>query len=291
MTSRTPGKPPITQRQRLGARLRALRELAGLRNEDLADALGTSPATISRMENGDRVITLPEISMWVQATGAPADARTELASLAQAAQTQVRPWRSRFHHGADHAQQDIAEIEASARTILYYDHAVICGLLQVRDYARLVFELADVGTSDIPGKVDGRTRRQGVLLDQSKQFTIVMTEAALHWRPGPADLQVQQLRQIAAVMRLPNVSIGILPLRGQARVLYPEGFQVYTDRDDNADTLVLVELVPDELTLSEPDDVALYLREFDRLRSAALFGDQARALLDHIAEDMHQDDR
>jgi hypothetical protein len=108
-----------------------------------------------------------------------------------------------------------------------------------------------------------------VLLDQSKQFTLIMTEAALRRRPGSADLQVQQLGQIAAVMRLPNVSIGILPLTGQARALYPEDFQVYADRDDDADTLVMVELVPDELTLSEPDDVALYLRAFDRLRSAA----------------------
>jgi transcriptional regulator with XRE-family HTH domain len=289
MTSRTPGKPSITQRQHLGAKLRALRELAGLRNEDLAEALGTSPATVSRMESGERVVTLPEISIWVQKTGAPAATRTELASLAQAAQTQVRPWRSRFQHGADQAQQETAAIEASARTIFYYDHAVISGLLQVRDYARRVFELADVGTADIPAKVDGRMRRQSVLLDQSKQFTILMTEAALRWRPGSAELQIQQLRQIAAVMRLPNVSIGILPLHGRARVLYPEGFQVFADRDDDADTLVLVELVPDELTLSEPDDVALYLRESDRLRSAALFDDQARTLLDRIAEDVDKE--
>jgi hypothetical protein len=116
-----------------------------------------------------------------------------------------------------------------------------------------------------------------------------MTESALRWRPGPVDLQIQQLGQIAAVMRLPNVSIGILPLQGQARVLYPEGFQVYADRDDDADILVLVELVPDELTLSEPDDVALYLREFDRLSSAALAGDQARALLDRITGDVRRE--
>jgi transcriptional regulator with XRE-family HTH domain len=288
MTSRTPGKPPITQRQQLGTRLRALRELAGLRNEDLAEALGLSPATVSRMESGDRVVTLPEISIWADRTGTPAAVRAELASLAENARTQVRPWRSRFHAGSDHAQQEIAEIEASARTIFYYDHAVVPGLLQVEGYARRVFELADVGTGDIPGKVEGRMRRQSVLLNQTKQFTLLMTESALRWRPGPVDLQVQQLSQITAVMRLPNVSIGILPLRGQARVLYPEGFQVYTDRDD-ADALVLVELVPDELTLSEPDDVALYLREFDRLSSAALIGDQARALLDGIADDMRRD--
>lgn len=289
MSSRTPGKLPVTQRQRLGTRLRNLRELAGLRNEDLAEALGISPATVSRMESGERVITLPEISTWVQRTGAPASVRDELTALAQSAQTQVRPWRSRFHDGTDQTQQDIAKIEASARTILYFDHAVICGLLQVRDYAARVFELADVGTGDIPGKVEGRMRRQSVLVDQSKQFTILMTEAALRWRPGSVDLQVQQLNQIAGLMRLENVSIGILSLRGQARVLLPEGFQVYTDRVDDIETLVLVELVPDELALSKPDDVALYVREFDRLRSAAVFGDEARALLDRIAEDMRRE--
>jgi Domain of unknown function (DUF5753) len=207
-------------------------------------------------------------------------------SRAILARRAIAPMRSA---GSDHAQQEIAEIEASARTILYYDHAVVPGLLQVEGYASRVFELADVGTGDIPGKVEGRMRRQSVLLNQTKQFTLLMAEAALRWRPGPVDLQVQQLGQITAMMRLPNVSIGILPLQGQARVLYPEGFQVYTDRDDGADTLVLVELVPDELTLSEPDDVALYLRELDRLSSAALVGDQARVLLDRIADDIRRE--
>jgi len=66
-------------------------------------------------------------------------------------------------------------------------------------------------------------RRQDHLVDQSKQFTILMAEAALRWHPGSVDLQVQQFKQITAVMRLPNVSIGILPLHGQARVFHSEG--------------------------------------------------------------------
>lgn len=31
-------------------------------------------------------------------------------------------------------------------------------------------------------------------------------------------------------MALPNVQIGLWPLRGQAKASYPEGFQVYADR-------------------------------------------------------------
>jgi len=286
MASKTPGGAAVTQRQRLGSKLRALRELAGLRNEDLAAELTLSPATVSRIESGDRLARLSEIDVWVRVTGAATIARDELVSLAEAAANQISPWQSRLRAGVDQTQRETAELEATAVTIRCYDHAVVPGLLQVREYAQLVFEMADVGDKGTPGKVEGRMHRQAVLLDQSKQFLILITEAALRWRPGPVTLQTDQLRHIRAVMVLPNIQIGILPLRGQAKVIYPESFQIYADRTDDADTLVVVELVTDEVTISEPASVALYLREFDRLRARAVYDDIAHALIDRIVADL-----
>ncbi len=286
MASKTPGGAAVTQRQRLGSKLRALRELAGLRNEDLAAELTLSPATVSRIESGDRLARLSEIDVWVRVTGAATIARDELVSLAEAAANQISPWQSRLRAGVDQTQRETAELEATAATIRCYDHAVVPGLLQVREYAQLVFEMADVGYKGTPGKVEGRMHRQAVLLDQSKQFLILITEAALRWRPGPVSLQTDQLRHIRAVMVLPNIQIGILPLRGQAKVIYPESFQIYADRTDDADTLVVVELVTDEVTISEPASVALYLREFDRLRARAVYDDIAHALIDRIVADL-----
>jgi transcriptional regulator with XRE-family HTH domain len=85
MASRPVGETAVTQRQRLGSRLRALRELAGLRNEDLAAELMLSPATVSRMESGDRLARLSEIDVWVRVTGASSSVRDQLASFAEAA--------------------------------------------------------------------------------------------------------------------------------------------------------------------------------------------------------------
>lgn len=287
MASRTPGRTAVTQRQNLGSRLRALRELAGLRNEDLAAELTLSPATVSRMESGDRLVRLTEIDVWVRVTGASAAVRDELASLAEAAAHQITPWRSRLHAGVDQTQRETAELEATAATILQYDHAVIPGLLQIREYARLVFEMADVGNKqDITGKVEGRMHRQALLLDQSKTLTILITEAALRWRPGSIALQTNQLRHIRAVMALPNIQIGILQLRGQAKAIYPEGFQIYADRANGADSLVVIELVTDEVTTSEPASVALYLREFNRLHAGAAYDEAAHALIDRIIADL-----
>ncbi len=288
MASKTPGGAAVTQRQRLGSKLRALRELAGLRNEDLAAELTLSPATVSRIESGDRLARLSEIDVWVRVTGAATTARDELVSLAEAAANQISPWQSRLHAGVDQTQRETADLEATAATIVSYDHAVVPGLLQVREYAQLVFEMADVGDNRTitVNKVEGRMHRQAVLLDQSKQFIILITEAALRWRPGPVTLQTDQLRHIRAVRVLPNIQIGILPLRGQAKVIYPESFQIYADRTDDADTLVVVELVTDEVTISEPASVALYLREFDRLRARAVYDDIAHALIDRIVADL-----
>ena len=288
MASRTPGGTAVTQRQRLGSKLRATRELAGLRNEDLAAELTLSPATISRIESGDRLARLSEIDVWVRVTGAATTARDELVSLAEAAANQISPWQSRLHAGVDQTQRETADLEATAATIVSYDHAVVPGLLQVREYAQLVFEMADVGDNRTitVNKVEGRMHRQAVLLDQSKQFIILITEAALRWRPGSVTLQTEQLRHIRAVMALPNIQIGILPLRGQAKAIYPEGFQIYADRTDDADTLVVVELVTDEVTIGEPASVALYLREFDRLRARAAYDDTAHALIDRIVADL-----
>lgn len=288
MASRTPSRAVLTLRQRLGARLRGVRELAGLRNEDLAAALNLSPATVSRIESGDRLIRRDEIDTWMRATGSADSVRDELAALADTAASQISPWPSRLSAGLDRTQQETTELEATAATMLGYEHAVIHGLLQIREYARLVLSMASVGdrAEHLAGKVTARIQRQSVLLDQSKQFTILMTESTLHWRPGSAELQAEQLRHLRAVMALPNVEIGILPLRGQATSIHPEAFQVYADRIDDADTLVVVELVADHVTISEPSSVALYLREFDRLRAGAVYGRDAQALIDRLIADL-----
>lgn len=283
MTSRSPGWPALTARQRLGARLRGLRELAGLRNEDLAGALKVSPATISRIESGDRLIRLPEVDLWVASTNAGPETLAEIKAQLQSAVTQVSSWAQREALAKERPQVEVAALEESAATVLVYDHAVVHGLLQTREYALLVFRLADVGDGQqLEAKVDARMNRQSVLLDQARHFTILMTEAAVRWRPGSAALHRTQLDRIAATMRLPNVRIGILPLDVQVDVIYPEGFHIYTDRTDGGDTIVLVELVADEVTLSDPTSVDLYLREFERLKSVALFDDPALELLERI---------
>ncbi|MGW4619697.1 DNA-binding protein, partial [Streptomyces sp. NPDC004592] len=58
------------------------------------------------------------------------------------------------------------------------------------------------------------------------------------------------------------------------RVRWPEEtFHVYDDR------LVSVELVSAEVTVTQPSEIGLYMEAFEELRSMAVYGGEARALI------------
>jgi len=51
--------------------------------------------------------------------------------------------------------------------------------------------VVNIGLDPVEGHQQARRmRRQDHILDQSKQFIILMAEAALRWHPGSVDLQV-----------------------------------------------------------------------------------------------------
>lgn len=74
--------------------------------------------------------------------------------------------------------------------------------------------------------------------------------------------------------RLAQVALGIIPAATQDRCHWPiETFHVYDDK------LVSVELASAEVNIAQPSEVALYLRAFEQLRSMAVYGADARALV------------
>ncbi|MGH3906989.1 MAG: helix-turn-helix domain-containing protein, partial [Pseudonocardiaceae bacterium] len=61
--------PP--QLRRLGLELRGLRRDAGLTGQQLAERVGLSQSTVSRIELGQTVPSVSDVEQWVAVTGAP----------------------------------------------------------------------------------------------------------------------------------------------------------------------------------------------------------------------------
>ncbi len=280
----TQGNVPQPLR-RLGLALRGLRLDAGLTGHQLAQRIGLSQSTISRIELGAAMPSLSDVQHWAQATGASTQQREELRALAEAAAVETISWRKAIRRGLPELQRDVRGLEATSATILNFQPVLIPGLLQTADYARrLVQSGYPGGRPDIAAAVSARLERQAILYDESKRLQFVIAEAALRWRIGPPPMMLTQLDRLVSLATLPNVTIGIVPQAAEVPAWHIHGFALLDERSNGA-PMVRVETLTTGLSISDPQEVERYRQAFRLLRDAAFFGDHADLLIrDLMAE-------
>jgi transcriptional regulator with XRE-family HTH domain len=280
----TAPREPRAQRVRLGSELRQLRRLAGLSGEQMARQVGVSQRTVSRFENGQALPSIPQVTAWARVAKAGAERRELLVALAEAAVNEVAVFRDGMAGGLAGVQVSFRELEASAGAVRNFQPGLVPGLLQTAEYARRVLEIGDVrGTGDAQAAAVVRLQRQQALHQPGRVFEFVITEAALRWRPGPAEIMSAQLLHIAALAGLESVRIGVIPADTEMHAIVRCGFILYDDRDDDQAPVVSIETPHAALYVSEPADVDIYRGELARFRQSAVFGAAAAAIIRELA--------
>jgi len=265
--------------RRLGLALRGLRLDAGLTGHQLAQRIGLSQSTISRIELGEAMPSLADVQDWAYATGAATRQHDELRALAEAAAVETISWRKAIRRGLPELQQDVRELEATSATMLNFQPVIIPGLLQTADYARrLVQSGYPGGRPDIAAAVSARLERQTILYDESKRLEFVVAEAALRWRIGPPQTMLTQLDRLISLATLPSVSIGVIPQAAEVAAWHIHGFAILDERSDGV-PVVRVETLTTGLSISDPQEVERYRQAFRLLRATAVFDDRAEDLI------------
>lgn len=271
------------QRRRFGGDLRRVRRLSGLSGEALAQRIGITSSTLSRIENGlGRLLTAAEIAAWIRHTDATADDAERLHALHAAALNEMDTWRDAIAASPD--LQDVASrMDRASRWHRRYAPTVIPGLLQTAEYARRVLTLGDVtGRQDVPAAVAGRMERQQILYESDRRFDFLVAAGALQW-PLPAAAVAGQVDRLTSMDSLDNVTIGIIPTTAPATGIGWHQFVIYDDMIGDDDPFVYVELVHGDTRLFAQPDLAGYLTLYGRLAENALFGADAVALIRRIA--------
>ena len=277
-------REPRIQRARLGSELRRLRTLAGLSGADLGRQLEVSQKTISRIEHGDSLPSLPQVTVWARATGAPADRLAVLTGLLEAAVNEVAAFRDKLTDGLMAVQLEVRELESSSGTVRNFQTGIIPGLLQTAEYARRVMEMANIrNDANLAAAVAARLERQQALHDKSRDFEFLMTEAALRWRPGPPELLAAQLDHIAALATLDTVDLGVIPMDAEMHAITRCSFILYEDRSDGQPPVVAVETPHASLYVGDAADVELYRDQLALFRQSAIHGGEALAFIRAIA--------
>ncbi|WP_433655653.1 helix-turn-helix domain-containing protein [Nocardia sp. CA-128927] len=269
-------------REALGKRLRQIRRTAGLTGVDLARRAGWHESKVSKIEYGRIKPSDTDIHAYCAHTSANHQLPDLLATLHNIDSAYIE-WRQILGTGVKRRQQQTLKLESEATFIRNYQPFIVAGLLQTAEYARAilknVIEFYDI-PDDLDEGVSKRMERQQVLYRRNKRFHFLIGEQSLYTTVGDDGVMAGQLDRLMSVIGLPRVTLGIIPLTAEAKVLM-NNFVMFDNR------LVKEEGSTAGLAITQPRELALYGRAFDILARQSLTGPAARTLIGEALERRH----
>lgn len=273
MPGRTPGG-----RDELTRRLRELRQAAGLSGKEAAAAARIQASKLSRIERGRTVPSESDVELLTRVYRATPDQHQRLLEMARDVKAENR--RVVFNRDPGGFQDRIGRIEEASTLARSFSPNVIPGLLQSAACARALMRSAGWSPDITEQAVAGRLNRQRQLDDEQspRRFVIITTEGGLGWAAGSPSMMIEQLERIAARTYQPNVQVGIVPFGRPAQVFPLHSWDLFDQR------AVIVGTTTATAILTEPGDVAAYVELTDALQQLAVYGAEAREILNRVAD-------
>ncbi|MFE4722409.1 helix-turn-helix domain-containing protein [Streptomyces sp. NPDC056728] len=273
----SPSSSAQAAREAVALRLRDLRKSAGLTVTELARQCGWHHAKTVRIENARTAPSARDIRAWAAACGA-GDQADGLVAQSVNAEAMYREWRLQVRSGMKQLQESVTGFFQQTELFRIYSSTLVPGLLQTEGYASALLsriaDFRDIPVNDGAAAGAARVERSRVIHTPGHRFLTLIEESVLWAQIGDEQAMAGQLGYLLTAGALPQVALGIIPAATQDRCHWPiETFHVYDDK------LVSVELASAEVNIAQPSEVALYLRAFEQLRSMAVYGADARALV------------
>jgi transcriptional regulator with XRE-family HTH domain len=280
--STSPSSAARQAREALGASLRELRKDAGLSARALAAATGQHFTRVSKIENGVQAPTDNDIRDWCRVCGAE-DQVADLVATLRSVESAYLELRRQSRAGMKRViGAHTPELYQRTRKFRIYEHNVIPGLFQTAAYcsAMLSFWVDFLNApNDIGQAVASRMEKQQVIYHSAKRFAVLLEEQALRTWFGTAETQIGQLDRLLALMSMPNISIGIIPLMSERSAVGSAGFWIFDDE------LVALETPTASIEVNRPREIALYAKMFEALGTPAIYGSAARELISAVIDE------
>ncbi|MEU6578163.1 helix-turn-helix transcriptional regulator [Streptomyces sp. NPDC046805] len=262
--------------QALGARLRGFRKDAGFPSgRAFAHAAAWHESKVSRIEHGKQRPSEDDIRLWCQITG-QGEQLGDLIAIVRHVDELWLEWGRQLQAGAEKRQHKAIPVYARTKVFRVWHPTVVWGTLQTTEYAAKVFEQV-VNYYEIPddseAAVARRLERQQYLYQGERIFNVLLGEQALYTNFGGPDVMKGQLDRLLAVMRLPRLSLGIVPRSAPAAIWPGNSFSMFDSK------LVLVETYSAELSVSQPREIELYAKAFALLQQSAVYGNAVRDII------------
>ncbi|MGW4249229.1 helix-turn-helix domain-containing protein [Nocardia sp. NPDC004722] len=278
-----PEEDPALLRRVLGARLRRLREAAGISGETAGQRIRASHSKISRIESGRVGFRAIDVNDLLTLYGVDdAEVRAEFLGLAQRANA-VGRWETDNDLVPLRLDTYVA-LEDASRLIRCYAPGLIPELVYTPSYAHTVYTIAHrEATADIQRRVELLVRRQHLLtrLDPPKVW-FVIEEAALRRPVGGHDVWHAQLDHLVQLAARPNITIQVLPDHIGGPAISGVPFTVLRFGAPELSDLVYFSHPTGAHFLDKPGDLDHYHAIWDRLSVCAAQPERTADIIDTL---------
>jgi hypothetical protein len=275
-------------RMMLGSQLRRFREAAGITPDTAGWHIRSSRSKISRMENGRVGFKDRDVRDLLSLYGVT-DPQVTSAMIALAGQAQTQEWWAQFGDILPSWFEPYLGLEASASRIRSFDLQFVHGLFQTEAYARAVSALGRRGAS--PAELDRwvavRLKRQELLTAaKPPRVWSVVDEAALRRPVGGVKVMQAQLRRLAEVAELPNVTLQVVPFRAGGHDAAGGSFTILRFSEPDVPDVVYIEQLTGAIYLEKPAATDHYLDIMNRLSAISLSPAQTIPFLGEVSRQL-----
>lgn len=279
---------PTVRRRRLGSELRRLREAHSFKLEDAAERLGLAPSTLSRIETGKAPTRTAYLTTMLDMYGV-VDPKHRQTLTDMARDGHRKGWWAVYDDVLPTGFDIYVGLEAEAAALRVFEDQVVHGLLQTKDYARIVMRA--VRMQQTPGQIDRavelRIQRQEALTrDDPLKLWLILNEAVIRRTVGGAEVMYGQLTHLLDASEWPGVTLQVLPLSSGAHPALNGPFCILEFPERTDPDVVYTEGVAGHAYLERDSDVRACAEAFDLLRAAALSPADSADLISRVAKEI-----
>ncbi|MDA3624510.1 helix-turn-helix transcriptional regulator [Saccharopolyspora sp. WRP15-2] len=205
------GRQTVERRQ-LGLMLRRLRDRAGRTQQQAARAIGRDTARISQVETAKGSFSVDELRTLLDFYEVTEDERQTALELG--AQARKRQRGRTYTDQLPRSFERLADLQADAKKIGFYDTGIVPGLAQSPDYAKAVIAAFwwQAPEGEVEKLVSFRIDQQRRVLDSEppKELAFVLTETALDQVVGSVSVLRGQLLHLLQLGERPNAVIQVV---------------------------------------------------------------------------------
>ncbi|MBP2330824.1 DNA-binding XRE family transcriptional regulator [Kibdelosporangium banguiense] len=268
---------PTFLRRKLGAKLRRLREQAGMTLDDAAPKLDKARSSLHRIETGETRANVHIVRSMMDLY----DCYSE-GLLAETRQALKPRWYTAY------GLKDLGylDVETEAAEVRQFSAQVIPGLLQAPGYIRALFQGHHRSNPLVVDRsVEIRGIRQQRLTSEERPLKLVavIDEAVLRRVVGGPKVMWQQLTALASMTKLPTVTLQVLPLNAGSHSAMQGGFNVLTFPDPEDPPMLYVEYQTGALHIENLEQVNEARLSFDHVQARAMSPAESCALIERLA--------